>query len=193
MAAMQQREITRTERRRLLKEKREAERRRAKRNKKLRRWGAGALLIAVILGVSYLLFFHRPGLAGKGVLRVANSEYNFGVISVAEGEKSARIPLINIGDGALTITRLDSSCGCTSASVENNGSEGPRFHMAGHAPNPTHWRTVIKPGGQAFLKVYFDPRVHPNVRGSVTRIITIHSDDPRDPEQEVRIKVYQVG
>jgi hypothetical protein len=65
--------------------------------------------------------------------------------------------------------------------------------MAGHGKNPRYWSTVIKPGEQAFLKVYYNPAVHPNERGPVTRIVTIFSDDPVKPKQEVKIKVVRIG
>ena len=65
--------------------------------------------------------------------------------------------------------------------------------MAAHGKNPRNWSTVIKPGEQAFLKVYYDPAVHPNERGQVTRIVWIYSDDPVKPKQEVKIKVARIG
>jgi hypothetical protein len=193
MAEINQTEMTRTQRRRLVKEKRQAARKRAKRNKALGRWSIIGLTVGVILVFLYLLFFQKPDLSHKGVLRIAKSEHNFGMVSVGAGIKEVKIPLINIGEGALTITGLDSSCGCTTARVVNHGVEGPRFRMASSGRNPKNWTTVIRSGEQAYLMIFFDPAVHPKMRGPVTRIVTVYSDDPINAEQQVKIKVYQIG
>lgn len=138
------------------------------------------------------MFFHKPNPSNRGTLRLAKSEYNLGDASVQKGVISGEMPVINIGEGDLTITALKSSCGCTTASIINNGVEGPIFQMTSQGEYPKDWSTVIKPGEQALLKVYYEPTVHPDLRGAVTRIITIHSDDPEAPEQQVRIKVNQI-
>ena len=65
--------------------------------------------------------------------------------------------------------------------------------MVGHGSNPKNWRTVVQSGEQAVLHVYYDPATHPDLRGPVTRIVTIYSDDPLAPKQELKIKVNQVG
>jgi hypothetical protein len=193
MAEKNQKGMTRTQRRKLQKEKRQAERKRKKRKKQIVRWSAISLAVILSLAIGYVLFLHKPDTSNRGVLRVAKPSHYFGVVSSREGISTAKIPLVNIGEGALTITGLDSSCGCTSASILNNGVEGPRFKMASHGKNPRDWSTVIKPGEQAFLKVYYDPAVHPSERGQVTRIVWIFSDDPVKPKQEVKIKVVRIG
>lgn len=185
--------MTRTRRRELKKKQKQAAKKRAKRKKQIRRWSIRGLAVLLALVIVYASFFYKPSASDRGVLRAAKLEHNFGMVSVREGIKEAKIPLINIGEGVLKITGLDSSCGCTTASIVSNGREGPRFYMAGHGKNPKDWSTVIKPGEQAFLKVYYNPAVHPKTRGSVTRIVTIYSDDPANPEQQVKIKVFQIG
>jgi hypothetical protein len=185
--------MTRTRRRELKKKQKEAAKEQAKRKKQIRRWSIKSLAVLLPLVIVYALFFYKPSASNRGVLKAAKLEHNFGMVSVREGIKETKIPLINIGEGVLKITGLDSSCGCTTASIMSNGREGPRFYMAGHGKNLKDWSTVIKPGEQAFLKVYYNPAVHPKTRGSVTRIVTVYSDDPVNPEQQIKIKVYQIG
>jgi hypothetical protein len=193
MAETNQLVITRTRRRELKKEQKQAAKKRAKQKKQIRRWSIIGSAVPLSLAIVYVLFFYKSSASNRGILRAAKLEHNFGMVSVRGGIKEAKIPLINIGEGVLKITGLDSSCGCTSASIVSNDGEGPRFSMAGHGKNPKDWSTVIKPGEQAFLKVYYNPTVHAKVRGAVTRIVTIYSDDPANPEQQVKIKVFQFG
>lgn len=154
-------------------------------------WAKTALAIVFIAVVGYLLF--RPAdTTGKGLLSIATPVYGFGQVSVAKGTVEGKITLTNAGEGNLTITKLDSSCGCTSASVTNNGKKGPVFGMS-HGEN-THpgWSTVIPPGEKAVLNIYYNPQVHAEMRGPVTRAVTIYSDDPLRPVQEVKVSANQV-
>ena len=113
----------------------EEERRQHKKRQRLRNWAmaGGAVILLVI--AAYLLS-RPPDTTGKGVLELATKLYDFGAVSVAAGTVEAEIALVNTGEGKLTIIKLDSSCGCTSASVTNNGKEGPVFQMSAHGKNP---------------------------------------------------------
>jgi hypothetical protein len=193
MAETNQLVMTRTRRREVKKKQKQAAKKRAMRKKQIRRWSIIGLAILLPLAIVYALFFYKPSASNRGVLKAAKLEHNFGMVSVREGIKEVKIPLINIGEGVLKITGLDSSCGCTTASIVSNDREGPRFYMAGHGKNRKDWSTVIKAGEQAFLKVYYNPAVHPKTRGAVSRIVTVYSDDPANPEQQVKIKVFQIG
>jgi hypothetical protein len=193
MAETNQLVMTRTRRREVKKKQKQAAKKRAMRKKQIRRWSIIGLAILLPLAIVYALFFYKPSASNRGVLKAAKLEHNFGMVSVREGIKEVKIPLINIGEGVLKITGLDSSCGCTTASIVSNDGEGPRFYMAGHGKNRKDWSTVIKAGEQAFLKVYYNPAVHPKTRGAVSRIVTVYSDDPANPEQQVKIKVFQIG
>ena len=99
----------------------------------------------------------------------------------------------NEGTRDLIITGLPTSCGCTTASLVVNGVEGPRFGMdMGDGKNPTDWEARLAPGETAILRVYYDPTVHPDLRGYVIREVYIKSNDPIDPVVKVRIKLNQV-
>jgi hypothetical protein len=172
--------ITKAQRKKLAKEKKRAAKKQAKRKQAIFRWSIRSVIVLLLLitgYVGYAAFLQKPDVSNKGILRVASPEYNFGTVSVRGGIVSTRIPLVNIGEGDLTITALDSSCGCTTASIINDGVEGPIFQMASQSRNPKNWHTIINLGEQAFLKVYYNPAVHPNLRGPITRIVTIYSDD----------------
>ncbi|HEB01456.1 MAG TPA: DUF1573 domain-containing protein [Candidatus Portnoybacteria bacterium] len=119
--------------------------------------------------------------------------YNFGDVSQKEGKVTTFFEIKNEGKQDLIIDRLDSSCGCTFASIIFKGEEGPLFAMAGHGQeNPTDWKISISPGETAQLKVLYDPNVHRDFRGLAIREIYVFSNDSIDFEKKVRIELYQV-
>ena len=99
----------------------------------------------------------------------------------------------NVGTEDLVIHNLDTSCGCTSASIIYKEVEGPKFGMSMHGTNPKNYRQVIPPGETANLKIYYDPNVHKDMRGAVTRSVSIFSNDPRHKQMEVKISAIQTN
>lgn len=182
----------RQERREAREQQREEEREQREGKQKTAKMVKAAAIILLVLAGAYLLL-RRPDTSGRGLLDLEATSYSFGEVSVASGKVKGEVALRNTGEGILTITRLESSCGCTSASVTADGAEGPVFSMPGHGPAaPQGWSVAIPPGQAATLNVYYDPRTHPDLRGPVTRVISIYSDDPRRPMQQVRAMVTQV-
>jgi len=119
--------------------------------------------------------------------------YNFGDVSQAKGVTTTTFTIKNEGKSELVIDSMESSCMCTTASVINNGEEGPIFGMSMHGNNPKDWQTVIKPGESAELKIYYDPNVHGELRGLITRTIDIYSNDPINFQKQVKIELNQVA
>ncbi len=118
---------------------------------------------------------------------------DLGDVSQEKGIVSTLFEIKNGGKKDLIINKMDSSCGCTSASIIFQGVEGPRFAMAGHGiVNPTNWQVAIPSGQTAELKIYYDPTIHSDLRGAVTREINIFSNDPIDFEKKVIIELNQV-
>jgi hypothetical protein len=158
-------------------------------------WKSRAVLgaIAFIAAVAFLLYA-RPTESGPSPeIRVAPTQLDYGVVSLAGGEVFRDFQVSNGGEGDLVIRGMDSSCGCTTATMIYRGDEGPRFGMAAHGTNPRGWSLTIPPGESATLRIYYDPRVHPELRGPVVRWITLFTNDPDQPEVEVYIRVDQVA
>lgn len=122
-------------------------------------------------------------------IELTEERYDFGNVSEAGGEVATTFTVMNAGAEDLVITNLLTSCGCTSATLTVDGQEGPRFGMHN---NPTDWSATISAGDEAVLTVYYDPTVHPDLRGPVTREITIFSNDPVNFQQRVKITLEQV-
>lgn len=127
--------------------------------------------------------------SGDAELSISPSSYNFNSVSQKEGVVSTSFTIENTGTSDLVIDDMLSSCGCTSARLVVNGKEGPSFGMHN---NPKNWEETIEPGASAELKVYYDPNVHPDFRGSATREITLFSNDSKKSETKVSIKLNQV-
>jgi len=131
--------------------------------------------------------------AERPAISLTPENYDFGDISLVRGTVTTLFELKNEGQKDLVINKLDTSCGCTSASIVFKGEEGPRFAMAGHGiASPTDWEVAIPPGESAKLKVYYDPSVHLDFRGYAIREIYIFSNDPIDFEKKVQVELNQV-
>lgn len=124
---------------------------------------------------------------------VMEAKKDMGVVSQQNGTVTTEFIVKNEGKSNLIIDKLSSSCGCTSASLIYQGQEGPRFYMAGHGHDEpdASWQTEVNPGDEAVVKVYYDPTVHPDLTGPVTRTVSIHSNDPVDFETKLTITLDQ--
>lgn len=128
-------------------------------------------------------------------IEIDNPKYDFGTISQKDGIATTEFTIRNTGGSDLIIENMDTSCMCTSASLIQDGKEGPRFSMSMHGDNPEDYELVIPPGETVQLKVYYDPMAHgkqkkPEAR--ITREVTVISNDPVDFQKNVRIELIQV-
>jgi len=162
--------------------------------RRILKWAAlFSFLLLAVGGGAYLLRSQRGpgeaiGLADSPIIEVTPKNYDFGTVSQAQGVVTIELTLKNKGKGELVINGMRTSCGCTRASLIVDGEEGPLFGMHN---NPVGWRARLAPGEQARLKVYYDPNVHGEIRGPVSREIEIYSNDPRSPVYTVRIELFQ--
>lgn len=151
----------------------------------------GVIAIIVIVAAFYL-FNRDSNLAEAAVIKLDPTGYNFGDVSVRGGVVKTVMTIKNEGGSELVINDMDSSCGCTSATITKDGLEGPVFGMKMHGTNPVGWSETVKPGETAQLNIYYNPMVHPDMRGPVTRAISLYSNDPRRKVTVARVEVNQV-
>lgn len=132
--------------------------------------------------------------ANRPIISLNLDSYDFGDVSQNKGVVATFFEIKNEGKNDLIINRLETSCGCTTASIVYRGEEGPEFGMPGHGLNEEigDWQVVISPGGTAQLKVYYDPDVHPDFRGSAIREVYVFSNDPIDFQKKVSVELNQV-
>ncbi len=128
-------------------------------------------------------------------IEIENPKYNFGTISQADGIVSTIFVIENSGGSDLIIENIDTSCMCTTANLIYKGEESPKSSMTMHGENPEDYSLTIPPGDSAQLKVYYDPMAHGKQKKqemTITREVTIISNDPIDFQKKVSIELTQV-
>jgi len=148
-------------------------------------------LVILAVGIGSYLLYSQRAMQGAPAIVITPDSYDFGQVKAGGKVVSTLFTVENTGKSDLIINNMDSSCGCTSAAFIINGEEGPRFSMSMHGTNPRGWSARLKPGEQAQLKIYYDPNVHPELRGPVTRFIMVFSNDPKNPIVRVFIQATQ--
>ncbi len=89
--------------------------------------------------------------------------------TVVKGDLAvAELPVRNLGEGSLTVEAVSTSCGCTTATLTP---------------------MVIAPAGEARLRIEYDSAAHAEDIGPIERSVFISSDDPDEPDVQIRITV----
>lgn len=96
------------------------------------------------------------------------TEHDFGDVPQSRGIIETTFEVRNSGDSVLEIGELSTSCGCTTADISS---------------------TSIQPNRTATLTVYFDPDFHEEPTDKLTRTVFVPTNDPSQPEAEVKIMV----
>lgn len=131
----------------------------------------------IVLAVLAVVFFswqqadenNQPVALAGPAIEIASASHDFGVVKYGE-VVSHNFVVKNNGNKPLQITKLSTSCGCTSAKMADEDK-------------------IIPPGESREVQVSFDPAVHKDDGdlGELTRIIYIKSNDPDNPEAEAQI------
>lgn len=143
-------------------------------------------IIAAILVVGGLIYaFSGDSNNGnsqgeKPKLVLNETSYNFGDISMKNGLARRIFTIKNEGAADLEITNMNTSCMCTTVTLDIDGQKSPTFGMPGHGGGvgSAFWSQKIKPGQTGNLEVVFDPLAHGSEAvGPITREINIFSND----------------
>lgn len=100
--------------------------------------------------------------------------YDFGAMAYGEIAEY-NFTITNKGSEPLEILRLSTSCGCTTAEINEEDE-------------------IIEGGESVNMTVKFDPAVHEDDSdvGVIKRVVYIKTNDPRKPEAEVEINAFVV-
>ncbi|MBI4135479.1 DUF1573 domain-containing protein [Candidatus Uhrbacteria bacterium] len=160
-------------------------------------------LLAVVIGVGVFVGFAvtaRPTSAPAssvssrqdkeiqaGDFKLSSSEnaYDFGSISMKNGNVKHTFMVKNETEAPVTIAKMYSSCMCTNASLTRAGKTYGPFGMPGHGAIPRINQTLA-PGEEAAVEVVFDPNAHgPAGVGFIARVVYL--EGPSGDKFELRI------
>ena len=115
--------------------------------------------------------------SGANALASISPFFNFGKVSMAAGNVSRLYWIKNTSATPLTITKMYTSCMCTTATlITPAGSRMGPFGMPGHGPAP-RIDELLAPGETAQVEAVFDPAAHgPAGIGQTERIVTIENN-----------------
>lgn len=113
---------------------------------------------------------------------VSGSLGDLGTMKVKD-EKRAQFTIENTGTKPLSLSKISTSCDCTSGQITINGQKGPELSM--HSKNP--WVGTINPGEKAVLEAIYRPFIMP-VAGPVTRDVYVSTNDPDNPRLTFTVK-----
>ncbi|MCR4274689.1 MAG: DUF1573 domain-containing protein [Candidatus Campbellbacteria bacterium] len=127
---------------------------------------------------------------GESGLTVSETLYDFGTISMKNGNVTKDFTLTNPTDADIMVGRVETSCMCTAAYiVEPDGTNKGPFGMPGHGGAVPPANEIIPAGESRIIRVVYDPNAHgPAGVGKIDRFITITDS----ANQSIRIEVKAV-
>ena len=148
-------------------------------------------IVTAVLILGGLIWIARPGAQNtssvpansNGSLTVEEANnYDFGSISMAAGKVKHMFKIKNTSNEAVAISKMYTSCMCTTASLMMAGKRFGPVGMPGHGAIPSINQT-INPNEEATIEVVFDPAAHgPAGVGRIQRAVTIENNTGRPLE-----------
>ena len=111
---------------------------------------------------------------GESALTASDASYDFGTISMKDGNVTKEFTVTNPTDETVAITTVFTSCMCTTAFiVAPDGSVKGPFGMPGMGYVPPA-DDVVLPGESRTIRVVYDPNAHgPAGVGRINRFVTL--------------------
>jgi hypothetical protein len=118
-------------------------------------------------------------------ISISPTSHDFGDVSVAGGTVTTTMTVENKGLTDLVIDNIETSCMCTTAALVIEDTVSPTYGMnMNDGKHPTGWIGI--------LHISYDPTMHGEFRGPLTRTISIFSNDEIDFKLDVRIEANQI-
>lgn len=99
-------------------------------------------------------------------ISVNPTHVDFGEIVQSGGTVSAKVVVTNTGREPLVINRISTSCGCTSAKMDQSD---------------------LSAGESREMTITFDPMAHPDESGPIVRAVYLQTSDPDEPEIQIDV------
>src|SRR3989344_8375321 len=118
----------------------------------------------VLLAIGGLFFGGRVNQAASSetpsgsasALAAAETFYDFGKISMKNGNVEKTFEIVNPTGKDITLASLTTSCMCTTAFIVNGGTRRGSFGMPGHGGPGPRGNEVIPAGGKLGIAVVYD-------------------------------------
>ena len=139
---------------------------------------AGTILLIVVL-ISSKTGSQQDQIVptSSGKLEITEERFDFGTISMADGNVSYAFTVKNVGPEEVILSKLFTSCMCTKATLKIGDKKFGPFGMPSHVAIPTI-RAILSPQETAEVEAVFDPNAHgPDATGPIKRVITITSNN----------------
>lgn len=126
------------------------------------------------------------GAYSAGALVALEKSFDFGAISMENGEVSRVFQVKNEGPGPVTINKVYTSCMCTTAQIKDgSGRKYGRFGMPGHG-GVSRVKIEVPSGQSVDVEAIFDPAAHgPSGVGLAQRSVYIETDSETSPRLEL--------
>lgn len=116
-----------------------------------------------------------------GALTVGETQFDFGLVSMAKGKVNKEFTFENKSAGDVSIGEVSTSCMCTEAILQAGDKTAGPFGMPGHGL-AGRANLVVKPGEKLIAKIIFDPAAHgPAGVGAIARQVAIYTSASNDP------------
>jgi len=158
------------------------------------------IFILVLLGLFALMWWSKPQASQiigvtteitSGTLTVEEKFYDFGTISMSDGNVEKTFQITNSTDKDITLKTVTTSCMCTTAYIGGGGGgeKGP-FGMPGHGGTVPRANEVIRGGESRGIRVVYNPNAHgPAGVGLIDRFIYLEEATGGILELEIKAVV----
>ena len=129
--------------------------------------------------------------AGISALETPEISYDFGNISMKNGNVSKIFKVINPTDKDIKVPSLTTSGMCTTAYIiKEDGSRSRPFGMPGHGRAVPQANAIVKAGGALDIEVVYDPNAHgPAGIGRIERSVFLEDESGEALEFRFRATV----
>ncbi len=150
--------------------------------------------VVLVAAIGFVIF-SRGGEKGEAkapvqsasVLGILENDFDFGTISMKDGDVSKVFELENRGTESIFINKVYTSCMCTVAKITTAKGEtsGP-YGMPGHGGGVSKSNVVIGAGEMVRVEAIFNPAAHgPSGVGLANRTVFIETNSTQTPKVEL--------
>lgn len=149
-----------------------------------------AVVLVAFFGI--LIVIAKPDKTGSSVaeggkLTATESAYDFGTVSMKDGKVKHAYEIKNTSNEALSITKLYTSCMCTTVELTAGEQKAGPFGMQGHGGSIPDISVPLAPGQTAQIEAVFDPAAHGSAGvGDINRSVFVSTQG--NPNFELKFK-----